>query len=439
MNVEPNNIDAADVSNFFAGGNIAPVNKEIENISNNPIIDNSIIDNSDSNPQSNNSFKEDDLVKSFTSLIQKDVNKLSTEEKEFSTNLLKEINATSYDTEGNFIRDNKVVFTKQDIENYLKTGDFPLDDKGNMVNRLGEIVLSKEELDKQSSIIYSSRSLLETKLGIELKDEQGNLKDYSDDEEGIVQMTVDTAQQLTIQSIDAFFNDNPQVKSYYLHLASGGNPDNFSVKEEDYSKVNLESLSKEQKIGYIRKYLTEAKVPNPESLLGLIDKAGDEVINTQTAESLLNLITLNKDKVAEQQKQIQLQKQKEQEEIKNYWNTVKKTVSAGKLGSLTLPKDRINDFFNYLSTPVDKTGKSKDMIMQEQEPLENSLMISYLRYNNWDLSKLVNVMAEEKKILSFRERVKKQNNNSTKGNHYSNKSNTPSVAEGNQVAKFFNN
>ena len=63
---------------------------------------------------------------------------------------------------------------------------------------------------------------------------------------------------------------------------------------------------------------------------------------------------------------------------------------------------------DYLSKPVDAEGNSAEMLDEAKEDINFQLMVSFLRFKKYDISKLAEVIAKENKALTLRERVNQQ-------------------------------
>jgi hypothetical protein len=150
-------------------------------------------------------------------------------------------------------------------------------------------------------------------------------------------------------------------------------------------------------------------------MVDLIKKGGEEILNQNATMAIKYLqdkqTERNKsNEVALQQKYIQ-----EQQETAQYWDSVKDTVSKGKLNQIDIPvKDR-DAFFNYMAVPVDKNMNSADNLAEDSDPLEFKLLVSYLRWKKGDISELAKNIAKTEKVKSLSELMQKHKGRNESG------------------------
>lgn len=335
-------------------------------------------------------------------LFNTDDTALSDEDKELKSSILEFFIGEKIDDKGNLVnKEGKIVLSSENLKKYIEENELPLDDKGNQVNDLGEVIKTREELDLEGSIVLSSKRALEQNFGFTLE-----RNDYEDNETGIIELVQDAIKAGTNSSISKFLEANPEVKGYFLHLKTGGSPDNYKSQEVDYKSIQLDKLSDDEKLGYI-KNLFSKKGLDSTPFIDLVKKAGSKDITEHAAKAILELDALQLTEKEAKEQEFKQQRIQQQEEEKKYWQTLGEIVNKGKLGNITIPISERQLFFDYISKPIDKEGNSADAIKASQGSEEFDLMVSYLRWKDFNIGKLAALIAREDKVESFRNRVDK--------------------------------
>lgn len=341
--------------------------------------------------------------------ILSDIQSTSDEDNKLKSDIFSFFKGEKIDDKGNLInKEGKIVLDKNTLLNYIDKDELPLDEKGNQVNLNGDILKTAEDIQKEQSVVLNTKLKFEKELGIEFKDKDGKVVEYPDTEDGIFQLVNDTVQKLTVNSVVDFLNNNPDIKDYYQYLKLGGKKEDYTSLV-DYSSIDIKQLDVNSKLNLIKTLFEKQNLPNTTSLLELIKTAGDEEINKQTASALLTLNELNNKSIEEKNNLIKQQQLKEQQEAQMYWSKVQETIRIGKLSNISIPENKKQEFYTYLATPITRDGKTQSMIDEEKSPLEFDLMINYLHFVKGDLSKLVEIKAKEDNIYKLRERIAKNN------------------------------
>jgi len=339
-------------------------------------------------------------VNETIALLSFPIEQLSTEQLEIRNGVFDLVKATGVNQTGDLVNaEGKVVLNKEQLKTYIAEDKLPVNAEGKQTNALGEVIETTVEAD---DIISDIKSSFEQEYGIKLEGE------FPDTIEGIQELVKTTVTQLNTTAVKDFLLSNPETFDFYKHIATGGTYETFNPTSIDYASIKVDDLDNDTKINYIRTMFTKQGLPNVDNMLELIKGAGEKQIKTSTAEALL---FLNKQQsLDKQQKDSLFQQQllKEQEEEKQYWQAAKKVVDNGKINNVTIPVAERQAFFDYLNKPIDKKGNTQDIVKSESDTLEFQLLTSYLRYKNYDISKLAANIAKENKVLSLRERYNKQ-------------------------------
>lgn len=337
------------------------------------------------------------------SFLSGDGSTLSEQDKEIRNNVFSMFDATSMDATGNLLDANgKIVLSKANLDKFSETGDVPTDADGNQIRHDGSIIRKAEDI--APSFVDATRELVESEFGFQLLDANGKPKTYENSVQGQVDIIKDVYQNATINSVAQFLKSNPQVQNFYYHLANGGSPETYNFKPVDYSNIKVDELDRTAKINLIRTSLERQKVQNVDSLMKTIELSSDEIIHTSASESALLLDKLTKQEREQAEKDYQSQVEKQKQEAVEYWAKVKSVVFDNKVSNINLNDSEKEEFFKYLSAPVNSTGVSQYMIDEESRSLEDDLMIAFMTHKGFKLDDLINLRAKTGKIENLRKR-----------------------------------
>lgn len=322
------------------------------------------------------------------------------------TELLATFKASSIDDKGNLLNDKgEVVVTSETLKSFIDEDKLPMDDKGNLINAKGEVIKSKEDIAQENSIIAGVKSSIETNFGINL----GALTDLPETEEGIIKLVEEAVKVKSTNAVKDFLSAVPEVKSFYQHLALGGRPEDYTSSNIDYKAINVKNLEESAKLDLLNKSFTLQGTPNKDGLIDLIKKAGDEEVNKAVASAIVFLDAKQTETNASRDAQLAAQAKAEEQATIKYWTDVKQVVDNGKLANISIPVTEREAFFAYMSKPVTEEGDSAEYLDSLKDSTDFNLMVSYLRFKKGDISKLVTNLAKETKVETLRERMKRLN------------------------------
>lgn len=339
-------------------------------------------------------------------LFATDETTLTPEDKQLRTEILSKFKADKLDENSNLVdKDGKIVLSKDNFKSYVVDGKMLTDAEGNEVNEAGEILRTNEDILQDETVIFPLRKSIELELGFNL----GN-KVYEDTIDGIKEMTLDAIKLGNTDIVKSWLAKNPEVFDFYKHKASGGTIENFTNKQVDYTAINLKTLDADSKLSYIKEMFTKQSMPNAQNMLELIKAAGEDSINTTASQAILFLDAKQKEERSQLDLKFQQEQDRNKQEAENYWNTVTDTIKKGTLGNIKLPETEKQLFLDYLSKPIDKDGNSADMLAADKDSVEFQLMVSYLRMNKFDISKVATLIAREESAKKLRDRLSEQGN-----------------------------
>ena len=353
-------------------------------------------------PANNSPIEEDNL----TSLLSADDSSLSEEDRTLKNTLLSTFGAAGIDANGNLVNEQgQVVLSKDSLDKYIDTGEVLLDAQGNQIDETGKIIKPASEVNVANTIIELSKNAIEQELGFTLLDSEGKPKSYSNSVEGSTELLKDVATNATVNAVTAFLNSNPELKDIYFHLANGGKLDDYTASNIDYTTVDVTTLDRTGKLNYIKQSFEQQGVKNAGSLIKTLEQSSDEALTQAAADAIITLKQVSEDAKVQREREYQLNQQKEAQALEEYWNNVNSVITNGKLKDINIPNAEKDDFFKYLAVPINSKGESQEMIDAEKEDEEDRLLLSYLRFKKFNLNDLVNLKAKTNRLEQLRSRV----------------------------------
>ena len=353
-------------------------------------------------PANNSPIEEDNL----TSLLSADDSSLSEEDRTLKNTLLSTFGAAGIDANGNLVNEQgQVVLSKDSLDKYIDTGEVLLDAQGNQIDETGKIIKPASEVNVANTIIELSKNAIEQELGFTLLDSEGKPKSYSNSVEGSTELLKDVATNATVNAVTAFLNSNPELKDIYFHLANGGKLDDYTASNIDYTTVDVTTLDRTGKLNYIKQSFEQQGVKNAGSLIKTLEQSSDEALTQAAADAIITLKQVSEDAKVQREREYQLNQQKEAQALEEYWNNVNSVITNGKLKDINIPNAEKEDFFKYLAVPINSKGESQEMIDAEKEDNEDRLLLSYLRFKKFNLNDLVNLKAKTNRLEQLRSRV----------------------------------
>lgn len=334
----------------------------------------------------------------------------------------------------NLDEEQKVAESNLENQDEQDSQNLSFDNEGNVVNENGEVIHKKGEFEVQKnedgtidivlpedSDIDIIRQNLNTNYGIELKDEQGESKQYENTHEGTAQMIKDAANLLAAQQEEQVFKQYPQAKNFLNHLMAGGNPADFFSLSQSYRNFEMpaESDDNKQHLSTVYKDLITANMriaKGYDSLSkegkALVDKEASDYFDFKvsqgkereaatTAQKALAAYEAQQEQKLNDRNAAILKQQKEQEAA--YWNNVKSIIDSGKIGNLNIPENDRESFWKYVHEPVTTDGLTQE-ILDASDPKNNemNMQLALLRYLKFDIDKLVKMRVAEERVKELR-------------------------------------
>lgn len=294
-----------------------------------------------------------------------------------------------------------------------------VDEKGNIFKEAKDIKSFIEEhggTDAESNGELSIDAIQDA-IGIEIIDEQGNALAFTNDAEG-VKNYIDSvlrikSNELQQGAINKLFMDSPMLKDFINYVKVTGSPKGFG-DIPDRSGITLDRDNKEQLKAVIRIAASEfGNASLNDNYIKYLESTGSlyEEANAQ----LQALVAKDKEVRRAIEEEANAAYIEEQQNLQNYWNSVKDTISSRRIGNYLLPetivKDvngrkvtyKLSDFYDYLAKPtvIDEDGNqttpyNRDLANRtDKDVLERDLLDAWLLWTGGSYGDLVDMAIKE--------------------------------------------
>ena len=243
------------------------------------------------------------------------------------------------------------------------------------------------------------------KLGYEVDD------DYDDTTEGLVQMTKDIASTMADDRMEEVLEKFPLVKQHLQYVLEGGESQQFFKAYDpnlDYSKLQIQESDISSQKAILGDYLV-TKGHDNDFIKEMLEDFEDTGKLYSKAEAARKALGKHQDTQRGQLLTEQRETQRQQgEELKEFWNGVADTIEESRefAGLRVTEKDK-NDFFNYLSRPINNEGSTQRDLDHQEADMETKLAIDYLMYKGFDLEQVIDTKARTKSVQTLRDRLSK--------------------------------
>jgi hypothetical protein len=113
-----------------------------------------------------------------------------------------------------------------------------------------------------------------------------------------------------------------------------------------------------------------------------------------------------------EREQIVVNQKRQQAEMKaqndEFWENVAATIDQGKeFAGIRIPEKEKAKFFDYISAPVDKTGKTRRDMDYANSELDVKLAIDYLMYKGMNLQDIITTKAKTQSVMNLRDKIQR--------------------------------
>ena len=233
--------------------------------------------------------------------------------------------------------------------------------------------------------------------------------EYDDTVEGLTNYVRDISQEIAEDQIQDLFQQFPEVQRHLDYVLNGGESEKFFEAHNpsaDYNNFTLtENDSMSQKV-ILQQYF---------QLKGHEDAFINEMLEDyEDSGKLYSKAKIAKDSLAQYQdqqredmfKQQQADFERQEEERAEFWDGVANTLEeGGEFAGIRIPdRDKAN-FFDYISAPVDDSGKTQRDVDYNEASMDVKLAIDYLMFSGFNLSDIIDTKAKTTSARNLRDRI----------------------------------
>lgn len=256
-----------------------------------------------------------------------------------------------------------------------------------------------EESDSELTIADQISNI----LGFELDSK------YDDTVEGLTEYVRDISQEVAEDQLQQLFGQYPEVQKHLDYLLAGGESQKFfeaynpSADFDNFTLTEADSMS--QKV-ILQQYF---------QLKGHDDQFIQEMLEDyEDSGKLYSKAKIAKDSLAQVQKhqreemfqQQQAQFEQQEREREEFWDGVADIIEGGnEFAGVRIPDRDKASFFNYISAPVDDSGRTQRDVDYTEADMDIKLAIDYLMFSGFNLEDIINTKAKTASARNLRERI----------------------------------
>lgn len=240
-------------------------------------------------------------------------------------------------------------------------------------------------------------------LGVETEYE------YADTVEGLTNYVRDVSEDLAEDQLQELFEQYPEVQAHLDFVLAGGDPQEFYAANNpsgDYSRIQM---------GEDDVTLQRAMLGEYYQAMGHADEFIVDMLNDfQESGTMYNKALMAQQELvgmqAEQREALLEEQQMAQEEAEAeqeaFWEDVADTIdSDNEFAGIIIPDTDKQDFFDYISAPVDEYGNTQRDLDYSEADVDIKLAIDYLMYSGFDLEGLIDTKARTHSVRGLRDRI----------------------------------
>jgi len=235
--------------------------------------------------------------------------------------------------------------------------------------------------------------------------------DYPDTAEGLTEMTKDIASQMADDRLDEVLESFPLVKDHLQYVLAGGQSQDFMQAHDpnlDYNAFTLTEDDTRSQKAILSDYFRVKGHDNDfiNEMLEDYEDSGKLHNKAEAARQALGKAQEQRNaQLVEQQNQMRDQQMQEQE---TFWNGVADTIKDSKeFAGLQVTEREKSKFFDYLSQPVSRDGRTQRDLDHAQADMEVKLAIDYLMFKGFNLDTIIDKKAKTKQTRSLRDKIAK--------------------------------
>jgi len=242
-------------------------------------------------------------------------------------------------------------------------------------------------------------------LGYELEN------DYADTEEGLVEFTKDIAQNIAEDQINELFQQFPMVQKHLDYVLAGGDSEEFFKAynpNSDYANYEITKNDTRTQKAFVAEYF-KTKGHDDEFIKDMLEdyedsgKLYDKAVVAQKQLSAIQ--AREREQLVEQQREAQREEEQRQQQ---FWEEIAAKIDQNSgFAGIRIPEKEKGRFFDYISEPVDKTGRTRRDLDYANSDVDVKLAIDYLMYKKMNLQDIIATKARTESVKSLRDKIQR--------------------------------
>lgn len=247
---------------------------------------------------------------------------------------------------------------------------------------------------------------LSERLGYEVEGE------FKEDYDGLAEYTKKVAEKMIESQLGDLFKALPDVEEYMTFRLNGGNPKEFFGNTEtttDFASLEITEDNVQMQELVITELLRSQGFTADEIKETIEDYKDTNILYKQAKKAHPKVVAAESSRKEEVLRAQAKAKEEVDRAAEQRWAEIKSTIDKGALKGFTVPEKDKKEFYEWLSVPVDQSGKSKRALDREKMDTETMLAMEYLFYKNFELGKLAQNIQNTTKANNLREKLQNSN------------------------------
>ena len=240
-------------------------------------------------------------------------------------------------------------------------------------------------------------------LGVDLESE------YADTVEGLTDYVRDMSVEVAETQLQELFSKYPEVQEHLDYVQSGGKSSKFFETynpQSDYSNIEMRDSDVSLQRAMLGEYF-QSKGHDNEFINDILldyQESGKLFSKAQVAQGHL-VEAQETSREAEMHRQNQAYEDAQNQETQ-FWEGVAHTIESGnEFAGISIPDRDKQDFFDYISQPIDNNGTTQRDIDYRDADMDIKLAVDYLMYSGFNLEDIISTKARTKSVESLRGRI----------------------------------
>lgn len=285
--------------------------------------------------------------------------------------------------------------------------EYQLDKDGNAIAKDGTVFKTKAEIDTMGADEGNSSAIEDFMKvsGIQPVGEDGKPKEYEDSIDGLMQLSIDTGKVAAKRAYEEEIDATPGARKYIEYLRRGGDPIEYHKQvSSSWKGVKFDPKNQDMATNAIVAQLRASGIKEEAARstaklyldTGKLEEMGKDAYGWLTSQEDKR----DKDEMEAYNREVEAQRKSDEA----HWQELEAKIKTGKIHNIVIPENDRNEFFKYIAIDADKEGNSQSRLDNAKLSTEQLLQLEYLKYKNFDLSKLITAEANTKRVAGIKGR-----------------------------------